>query len=88
MSVLGGGGGIIGETATSIIFDKHASFVAKCFVATSICLSRQKFCLDKLTFVATNTFLSRQNTSFVARKVCLLRQNFCYNKHICRDKNI
>ena len=56
-----------------------------------------------IIFVATNTCLSRQNTSFVPTKVCLSRQNyvcrdksfvaikiFCRDKHVtkfCRDKN-
>ena len=66
------------------------------FVATKR-LSWQRFCLDKHTFVATNTFLSRQNTSFVPTNVCLSRQNFCLlDKHtfvankdvFCRDKHM
>ena len=49
-------------------------------------------------FVATNTRLSRQNTSFVATKVCLPRRNFCRDKIIfvafatkdvfCSDKHV
>ena len=47
----------------------------------------------KYIFVATNTYLSRQNTSFVTTKVRLPRQNFCCDKiflsrqaYYCRDK--
>ena len=63
----------------------------KTFVVTNTCLwqtflvtktSRQTFCLDKLTFVATNTCLLRQNISFVSTKACLLRQNFCRDKQV------
>ena len=54
------------------------------FIATNIILSRQMFCHDQLTFVATNTRWSRQNTSscrdksmLVATNRCLSRQKFC-----------
>ena len=48
-----------------------------------------------IIFVATNTCLSRQNTSFVATKVRLPRQNFCRDKGrvlsrqtcVCRNKS-
>ena len=59
------------------------------FVATNFCCCcRDKyfiFIFNKLTFVTTNTCLSRQNTSFWATKACLSRQNFC---RVCRDKDI
>ena len=53
----------------------------------STCLSRQKFCRDKGTFVATNTFLSRQNDKiyvyvFVATKVLWRQTYFCCDKHV------
>ena len=35
-----------------------------------------------IMFVATNTCLSRQNTSFVETKVCLSRQKNCHDKNI------
>ena len=74
----------------------------KSFVATKICLSRQKFCRDKHTFVATedvfcgtNTCLSRQNFCrdkhilvFVVTNVCLSRQNFCRDKIMFVATNI
>ena len=44
------------------------------------CLSRQKFCCSKHTFVAINMCLLQQNTSFVVTKVCLPQQNFCQGK--------
>ena len=47
--------------ATSIIF------VA---TTTNVILSQQKFCRDKLTFVATNTCLSRQNFFRVKNDTC------------------
>ena len=55
--------------------------------------TRQKFCRDKLTFVATNKVFVVTNHIFVATNVCLLRQNVCRDKHvfvstnICRDKS-
>ena len=47
-------------------------FSRQIFVAANIAFSRQKFCPDKHTFVATNMCLSRQNTSFVATKMILV----------------
>ena len=50
-------------------------------------LSRKTyFCGYKHTFVATNTCLSRQNTSLVATKVFLSRQN-SRQIFVCRDKS-
>ena len=49
--------------------DKHVC-CNKTFVAANIILSRQKFCHDKLTFVATIKCLSPQNTSFVTTQLC------------------
>ena len=63
--------------ATKVLLQQNIFVVTKLFsrqifVATNITFSRQKFCPDKLTFVATNTCLSRQNTSFVATKMILV----------------
>jgi len=60
---------------------KHAIVLSlQIFVVTNVSLSRQNFCRDKLTFVATNT-------SFVATKECfsntfsILQVKFCRGKH-------
>ena len=45
--------------------DKHT------FVATKLCLTRQKFCRDKYIFVATKNVFCRDNT-FVATKMILV----------------
>ena len=66
----------------------------KCFVATNIGFSRQTFCLDKQTFVATKDVLVRQK--FCREKDALVRQKFCRDKHafvatkdvFCRDKHV
>ena len=72
---------------------KHV--LTKGFVVTSILLSRQKmFCGtntvlvaalandNKLTFVATNTCLSRQKYACRHKTLsCLLRETFCRDKH-------
>ena len=55
------------------------------FDATKVYLLRKKFekqifWRDKLTFVATITCLSRQNTSFITTKVYLSRQTFSLDK--------
>ena len=59
--------------------DKHIFLPTKLLLLQTI-LSRQNLCCDKLTFVATNMCLSRQNTSFVSTKVCLSRQKNCLDK--------
>ena len=51
----------------------HFSGQNRSFVATKVCLSRQSFCRYKLTFVATNTCM----TKLVATKIGL----FCRDKH-------
>ena len=57
------------------------------FVGTNMCLSRQNFCLDKHTFVATKDVFCRDKHVFVATKVCLSRQtSFCRDKYF-RDKS-
>ena len=64
----------------------------KIFVATNIILSQQKFCQDKLTFVATNMCLSCQNMSFFATNICNKHMfgatNICCDKSFGHDKNI
>ena len=57
---------------------------------TKVWLSRQTFCRNKHTIVATKDMFCRDERVFVATKVCLSRQNYvCYHifaTHICRDK--
>ena len=44
------------------------------------------FCLNKLTFVATNACLLRQNASFVAPKLLLQQTCVCHDKHLSQQK--
>ena len=55
------------------------------FVVTKVCLSRRRFCHDKIMFVTTNnsvatkyklTFVATEDF-FVATNTCLSQQNFC-----------
>ena len=55
------------------------------FVATNIILSSQNFCRGTLTFVATNTCLSRQ-IYFVATNIILSLQNGFVAAEFCRGK--
>ena len=67
---------------TRVCRDKHTSVLLsqtrichkKCFVVTKLCLSQQKFCRDKHTFVTT------KDVGFLL----LLRQNFCCDKYLTR----
>ena len=92
----------IDVTDTSVSRDVVLTAVSLAGAATSIILSRQKFCLSRQnyvrhdkTLVATSILLSRQKTCFVATKVCMSRQKFCRNKMMfvatkdvfCRAKN-
>ena len=74
---------------TRVCRDKHTSVLSsqtrichkKCFVVTKICLSQQKFCCDKHTFIMTKD---------VGVLLLLLRQNFCCDKYftrVCHDKH-
>ena len=93
--------------ATSIIFDATKVLSRqKMSLGINTCLSWQKFVMTNIllswqmhTFVVTDRWSSRQNTSFVVPKICLLRQTcICCDKHvfnvvnvfvatnICRDK--
>ena len=86
--------------ATNIFLSQH-NFCRDKYLSWQTILSRQMFCCDKLTFVATNTYACHDktfvatNTSFVATKLCLSQQKFCRGKHtfvatkdvVCRDKN-
>ena len=54
-------------------------------------LSLQKFCRDKILFVATNLILSRQNFHresilLKRRKTCFVATNTCVTKHLSRQK--
>ena len=57
---------------------------------TKLWLSRQTFCRNKHTIVATKDMFCRDERVFVAAKVCLSRQNYVcchiFATHICRDK--
>ena len=69
------------------------------FVATNVCLSRQKLCHDKHIFVAINIcddkhnfVATNKNLSFVTTKVCLAWQKLyastkvCLSRCVCCDK--
>ena len=55
----------LAETATSIIFVATKVLSRQIFVATNITLSRQKFCRDKHTFVATKHVFCRNKSMLV-----------------------
>ena len=56
----------------------------KSFVATKVCLSRQKFCRDKTMFVATKLGDKHKHVVvakyFGATNIILARQRFCRGK--------
>ena len=65
--------------ATSIIF--VATNVLLC-LSRQNCLSREKLCLDKHTFIATKDVFCHDKHMFVVTNVCLSRQKFCRNEHV------
>ena len=68
------------DKRTSVLSSQTHICHKKCFVVTKICLSQQKFCHDKHTFIMTN------DVGFLL----LLRQNFCCDKYltrVCHDKH-
>ena len=87
-----GKGGIIGRSCHKSRFlprqkfcrNEHVFCRDKSMLVVTNVLPRKTttHLLLRQTFAATNTILSRQNTSFVATKICLSRQNRCRDKHV------
>ena len=75
-------------TKHTFCHDKSMLVTTKDLFATNTILLQQNFCRDKLTFIAINMFVLRQNTSFVATKVCSSWQNFYCDKHMFVMPNI
>ena len=74
-------------TTFNIIFCRHKTRLSLRQTYVLYCHDKILFCCDKLTFVATNTYSSRQNTSFVTTKVCIWRQTRVRRgKHLSQQK--
>ena len=56
------------------------------FVATNTCLSNQKFCHNKHTFVMTKDVFCHDKHVLVMTKVSLSRQKVCRDKRVCCNK--
>ena len=71
---------IIEGAATNIIFVTTNVLSQQICVMTNMCLSQQKFCCNKHTFVATKDVICWDKRMFVTTNTRLSQQNFCWNK--------